>query len=295
LANMRDIRRRIKSVASTQKITKAMKMVSAAKLRKTQSTLVAIRPYSDKIQEVMDHLLAGGEKYDTPFLQPRDEVKNILYIVIAGDRGLCGGYNINLLRFAEEQLKAVPEGKKGEMLLIGNKTYEHFRTRPQFNVMDVFTNIGDAPNVSQGKALSDYVIKKYLDGEVDEVHVVYSRFVSVLTQVPDCQQVLPIQQIEKAEAEADGNGMQAETDYIFEPGGKEILDVILPKYVDSSIYRLLLEAKAGEHGARMTAMDSATDNASELIDKLTLSLNRARQAQITTEITEIVGGAAALE
>jgi len=290
---MRDIRRRIKSVASTQKITKAMKMVSAAKLRKTQSTLLAIRPYSDKIQEVMDHLLDGGEEYDTPFLQPRDEVKNILYIVIAGDRGLCGGYNINLLRFAEEQLQAVPEGQNGEMLLIGNKTSEHFRTRPQYNVMDVFTNIGDAPNVSQGKALSDYVIKKYLDGEVDEVHVVYSRFVSVLTQVPDRQQVLPIQRAEKTETDA--KGMQAETDYIFEPGGKEILDVILPKYVDSSIYRLLLEAKAGEHGARMTAMDSATDNASELIDKLTLSLNRARQAQITTEITEIVGGAAALE
>lgn len=291
---MRDIRRRIKSVASTQKITKAMKMVSAAKLRKTQSTLVAIRPYSDKIQEVMDHLLAGGEEYDTPFLKPRDEVKNILYIVIAGDRGLCGGYNINLLRFAEERLKAVPEGQNGEMLLIGNKTSEHFRTRPQYNVMDVFTNIGDAPNVSQGKALSDYVIKKYLDGEVDEVHVIYSRFVSVLTQVPDCQQVLPIQRAAQADAEAE-QGMQTETDYIFEPGGKEILDVILPKYVDSSIYRLLLEAKAGEHGARMTAMDSATDNASELIDKLTLSLNRARQAQITTEITEIVGGAAALE
>lgn len=293
MANMRDIRRRIKSVASTQKITKAMKMVSAAKLRKTQTTLVAVRPYSDKIQEVMDHLLAGGEDYDTPFLKPRDEVKNILYIVIAGDRGLCGGYNINLLRFAEERLNAVPEGKNGEMLLIGNKTNEHFRTRPQYNIMDVFTNIGDAPNVSQGKALSDYVIKKYLDGEVDEVHVVYSRFVSVLTQVPDCQQVLPIQRAETAEAET--AGVQAETDYIFEPGGKEILDVILPKYVDSSIYRLLLEAKAGEHGARMTAMDSATDNASELIDKLTLSLNRARQAQITTEITEIVGGAAALE
>ncbi len=291
---MRDIRRRIKSVASTQKITKAMKMVSAAKLRKTQSTLVAIRPYSDKIQEVMDHLLAGGEEYDTPFLKPREEVKNILYIVIAGDRGLCGGYNINLLRFAEERLKAVPEGQNGEMLLIGNKTSEHFRTRPQYNVMDVFTNIGDAPNVSQGKALSDYVIKKYLDGEVDEVHVIYSRFVSVLTQVPDCQQVLPIQRAAQADAEAE-QGMQTETDYIFEPGGKEILDVILPKYVDSSIYRLLLEAKAGEHGARMTAMDSATDNASELIDKLTLSLNRARQAQITTEITEIVGGAAALE
>lgn len=291
MASMRDIRRRIKSVASTQKTTKAMKMVSASKLRKTQGTLVAVRPYSDKIQEVMNHLLSGGAQYDTPFLTPKAEVKNIVYIVVAGDRGLCGGYNINLLRFAEEQLKAVPEGVNASVLLIGNKARDHFRSRPQYEVMDVFTNIGDTPNVSQGKALSDYVIKKYLDGEVDEVHMIYAKFQSVLVQIPSVAQVLPIQTTVSAEDEAN----HIDADYIFEPGGKEILDVILPKYVDSSIYRLLLEAKAGEHGARMTAMDSATDNASELIDKLTLSLNRARQAQITTEITEIVGGAAALE
>ncbi|MBQ2887341.1 MAG: ATP synthase F1 subunit gamma [Firmicutes bacterium] len=291
MASTRDIRRRIKSVISTQKITKAMKMVSAAKLRKTQGTLVAIRPYSDKIQEVMDHLLSGGEDYKTPFLTPREEVKNILYIVIAGDRGLCGGFNSNVLRFAEQQIQATPEGVNASVLLIGNKAREYFRSRPQYEIMDVFTNIGDTPNVSQGKALSDYVIKKYLDGEVDEVHMIYSKFQSVMTQIPSAAQVLPIQV-----AEADENKeIHAETEYIFEPGGKELLDVILPKCVDSSIYRLLLESKAGEHGARMTAMDSATDNASELIDKLTLSLNRARQAQITTEINEIVGGAAALE
>ncbi len=291
MASTRDIRRRIKSVISTQKITKAMKMVSAAKLRKTQGTLVAIRPYSDKIQEVMDHLLSGGEDYKTPFLTPRDEVKNILYIVIAGDRGLCGGFNSNVLRFAEQQIKATPEGVNASVLLIGNKAREYFRSRPQYEIMDVFTNIGDTPNVSQGKALSDYVIKKYLDGEVDEVHMVYSKFQSVMTQIPSAAQVLPIQVAEAGEKKE----AHAETEYIFEPGGKELLDVILPKCVDSSIYRLLLESKAGEHGARMTAMDSATDNASELIDKLTLSLNRARQAQITTEINEIVGGAAALE
>lgn len=290
---MRDIRRRIKSVASTQKTTKAMKMVSASKLRKTQGTLLAIRPYSDKIQEVMNHLISGGEDYDTPFLTPRSEVKNIVYIVVAGDRGLCGGYNVNMLRFAEEQLRAVPQGVHASVLLIGNKARDYFRTRPQYEVMDVFTNIGDAPNVSQGKALSDYVIKKYLEGEVDEVYMIYAKFQSVLVQIPSVAQVLPISMADNAPAAEEA--AHAEADYIFEPGGKEILDVILPKYVDSSIYRLLLEAKAGEHGARMTAMDSATDNASELIDKLTLSLNRARQAQITTEITEIVGGAAALE
>lgn len=289
---MRDIRRRIKSVASTQKITKAMKMVSASKMRKTQGTLVAIRPYSNKIQEVMDHLLSGGDDYKNPFLTPHDEVKKVLYVVIAGDRGLCGGFNSNVLRFAEQQMKSAPAGVEATALLIGNKARDHFRLRPQYDVMDIFTNIGDTPDVSQGKALSDYVIKKYLDGEVDEVYVVYSEFVSVLTQNPAVAQVLPIPS--NAVSAADDEAHH-DADYIFEPGGKEILDVILPKYVDSSIYRLLLESKVGEHGARMTAMDSATDNASELIDKLTLSLNRARQAQITTEITEIVGGAAALE
>lgn len=292
MASMRDIRRRIKSVTSTQKITKAMKMVSASKLRKTQGTLVAIRPYTDKIQEVMDHLLSGGESYDTPFLTKKENVENILFVVIAGDRGLCGGYNINILRFAEEQMRSLSESQHGQMLLIGSKAMDHFRTRPQYEVLDAFTNLGDTPNVSQGKALSDYVIKKYLDGEFDEVRVVYSQFVSVLTQVPAVAQVLPIPSSAVSASEEEAPG---EADYIFEPGGNEILDVILPKYVDSSIYRLLLESKVGEHGARMTAMDSATDNASELIDKLTLSLNRARQAQITTEITEIVGGAAALE
>ncbi len=286
---MRDIRSRIKSVTSTQKITKAMKMVSASKLRKTQGTLIEIRPYSDKIQEVMDNLLTGDSASDNKFITPRDEVKKVLYIVVAGDRGLCGGYNMNLIRFAEQQIATLPEGMDYDMLLVGKRTSDYFRVRPQFNVMENFTNIGDCPNVSQGKALSDYVIKKYLDGEVDEVHMVYSKFITVMTQEPAVAQILPIPCTASDDEEA------MESDYIFEPNGKDILDVILPKYVDTTIYRLLLEAKAGEHGARMTAMGSATDNAKELIEKLTLSLNRARQAQITTEISEIVSGAAALE
>ncbi len=287
---MRDIRSRIKSVTSTQKITKAMKMVSASKLRKTQGTLIEIRPYSDKIQEVMDNLLTGESAGDNKFITPHDEVKKILYIVVAGDRGLCGGYNMNLIRFAEQQIATLPEGMDYDMLLVGKRTSDYFRVRPQFNVMEHFTNIGDCPNVSQGKALSDYVIKKYLDGEVDEVHMIYSKFITVMTQEPAVAQILPIPCTTSTEEDE-----VMESDYIFEPNGKEILDVILPKYVDTTIYRLLLEAKAGEHGARMTAMGSATDNAKELIEKLTLSLNRARQAQITTEISEIVSGAAALE
>ena len=287
---MRDIRRRIKSVTSTQKITKAMKMVSASKLRKAQSSLMAARPYSDKVQEVMDHILSGGE-YENPFLIPHREVKKVLFIVLAGDRGLCGGYNMNVLRYAEHQIQALPEGVAHGLVLVGSKSKDYFRTRP-YQVEEVFTNIGDCPSVSQGRVLSDYAIKKYLAGEVDEVHMIYSEFISVISQEPKVAQVLPIPNTAQAVEEEENH---EQTEYIFEPEEAAILDMILPKYVDSTIYRLLLEAKAGEHGARMTAMGSATDNAYELIDKLTLSLNRARQAAITTEISEIVGGAAALE
>ncbi len=290
MASMRDIRRRIKSVTSTQKITKAMKMVSASKLRRAQNSLTAARPYSDKVQEVMDHILSGGAEYAHPFLRKKDEVKKILYIVIAGDRGLCGGYNSAVLRKAEEVVDNRPEGTDYGLVLVGTRTRDYFHTRPKYQVDDIFTNIGDCPSVGQGKTLSEYVMNKYLSGEYDEVHMVYSEFVTVMTQVPRAAQILPIP-VSAADEEAE----EQQSEYIFEPQQEAILEVILPKYVDSTIYRYVLEAKAGEHGARMTAMGSATDNAYELIDKLTLSLNRARQAAITTEISEIVGGAAALK
>jgi F-type H+-transporting ATPase subunit gamma len=295
VASMRDIRRRIKSVSSTQKITKAMKMVSASKLRKAQSSLVAVRPYSDKIQEVMDHILSGGKQYENPLMIPRPEVKKILYIVMAGDRGLCGGYNVNLFRKAEQILKARPEGTECGLVLVGRRAADYFKRR-SYPIDKVFVGVGDCPDVSQGKALSDFVIKQFLDGEVDEVHMIYQKFKSVLSQVPSNAQILPIPSSASANANASaGQAEHSQSEYIFEPDEAAILDVVLPQYVNSTVYRLLLEAKAGEHGARMTAMGSATDNAVELIDKLTLSLNRARQAAITTEITEIVGGAAALE
>lgn len=291
MASMRDIRRRIKSVSSTQKITKAMKMVSASKLRKAQSSLNAIRPYSDKIQEVMDHLLSGGQQYENPLMTPRAEVKKILYIVMGGERGLCGGYNINLFRKAEQVLNARPEGTECVLVPVGKRAVDYFKRR-SYPIAEVFTDISDCPDVAEGKALSDFVIKKFLDGECDEVHMIYQRFRSVLSQIPDESRILPIP---SSAAAAKTEGSEGEAEYIFEPDPAAILDVILPQYVNSTVYRLVLEAKAGEHGARMTAMGSATDNAVELIGKLTLSLNRARQAAITTEITEIVGGAAALE
>ena len=287
MASMRDIRRRIKSVKSTQQITKAMKIVSAAKLRKVQASLIAARPYAKKVQEVMDHLLGSEAEYENALITPRAEVKKVCYVVLAGDRGLCGGYNSQVLRLAENEIKA--EKAECGLLLIGKKARDFFRSKP-YKIIGHHVNIGDNPTMVQSIALSKYLIEKYLSGEVDEVHVIYSEFISTMNQEPKSVRLLPIPASEQVEQEKGLRDL-----YIFEPGEKAILDVILPQYVQSTVYRMMLEAKAGEHGARMTSMSAATDNAYEIIDKLTLSLNRARQAAITTEISEIVGGAAALE
>jgi F-type H+-transporting ATPase subunit gamma len=290
LASMRDIRRRIKSVSNTQKITKAMKMVSASKYRKTQNNLIASRPYIHNIEEIMYDLLESGIRYDNPLMEKRSEVKNILYIVIAGDRGLCGGYNINILREAAKIIDERPEGTQYSIITLGIKATEYFKNK-NYNVVQEFSDIGDCPTVSHSRALSRNVMKQFLDGEYDEVYMVYNKFNSVLSQTPTLFQVLPVNK--------ENIGIEKEleyiNDFIFEPNETAIMDVLFPMYVFALMYRAILEAKTGEHGARMTSMDSATDNATELIDKLTLSLNRARQAAITTEITEIVGGAAALE
>lgn len=287
MASMRDIRRRIKSVTSTQQITKAMKMVSAAKLRKAQTSLVAARPYAQKVQEVMDHLLGGEAEYGNALITPRVQVKKVCYVVLGADRGLCGGYNSQLLRLAESEVSAQKEACG--LLLIGKKARDFFRGKP-YEIMAHHVNIGDNPSMAQAMALSNYIMDQYLSGEVDEVHFIYSEFISTMVQEPRVAQVLPIPASEQVKGEAGLHDL-----YIFEPAEEEILNVVLPQYVQSTVYRMMLEAKAGEHAARMTSMSAATDNAYEIIDKLTLSLNRARQAAITTEISEIVGGAAALE
>jgi F-type H+-transporting ATPase subunit gamma len=290
LASMRDIRRRIKSVSNTQKITKAMKMVSASKYRKNQNNLVAVRPYIRNIEEIMYDLFESGIRYDNPLMEKRSSIKNVLYIVAAGDRGLCGGYNINLLRRAAEIIDSRPADINYGLITLGIKATEYFKSR-DYNIVREFADIGDCPTISHSRALSRDVMKQFLDGEYDEVYMVYNKFNSVLSQTPTLYQVLPVKK--------ENIGVEKELDYIndfiFEPDETAIMDVLFPMYIFALMYRAILEAKTGEHGARMTSMDSATDNATELIDKLTLSLNRARQAAITTEITEIVGGAAALE
>lgn len=282
MASARDIKRRIKSVKSTQQITKAMKMISAAKLRKAQSSVIAVRPYANKIGAVIANLASGNVEH--PLLKKK-EVKRVGFVVIAGDGGLCGGFNGNILRLAEHAIAdcTYPVG----LITIGSKAREYFRRR-KWPIDQEFTDLGDNPGYIQGKEIAKYISNLYLENQYDEVHLFYTEFKSAMSQRPTSMQLLPMQ---KPSIEETG---PISAEYIFEPNGEEILDVVVPQYVEVSVYRALLESKASEHGARMTAMSSATDNALEMIDKLTLSLNRARQAAITTEISEIVGGAAAL-
>jgi F-type H+-transporting ATPase subunit gamma len=270
-------------VKSMQQITKAMKMVSAAKLRKAQTSVIAARPYAIKIKEVLGRLVGMGEDYAHPLLEVR-EVKKIGLVVITGDRGLCGGFNANIIRLAEhfindtkEDVALVPIGKKGR---------DYFRRRGR-EITEEYTNIGDNPTFIQGKELAKRLMALYSEGVFDEIYLMYSEFKSAMSQKPVTMKLFPVEPA----MEENTKGVE----YIYEPSKAGVMDNLLPAYVETIVYRALLESKASEHGARMTAMSSATDNAGEIIAKLTLNLNRARQAAITTEISEIVGGAAALQ
>ncbi len=285
MASARDIKRRIKSVKSTQQITKAMKMVSASKLRKSQATVQAIRPFAHKIEDVI--LSVGSSESSHPFLMDRDKINKVCYLVIGSDRGLCGGFNSNLHRFLDHALAA--ETHDYDIAVIGRKVKDHCQ-RMGYPVSFNYTCIGDNPGFYQAQELARIMRTAFERGDYDEIYIVYSEFKSAMSQTPRIKRLLPVQAPEKTAA----SSKLIDTDYIFEPDREQILDTILPQYVDIMVYSSLQEAKASEHGARMTTMNSATDNASDMINKLTLSLNRARQAAITTEISEIVGGAAAL-
>lgn len=284
MSNARDIKRRIKSVTSTQQITKAMKMVSASKLRKAQSAVLAVRPFTAKLENIISELSGAS---DHEFLRERAQVNKVCYLVIGSDRGLCGGFNGNLHRFLDGILRE--ETHEYALAVVGRKLGEHCH-RMKYPIFKEFYGVGDNPAFVKASAIGAELTRAFSAGEFDEIKIVYSEFKSAMSQTPKCRHLLPI---EKIEAPQDG-GAQLNTAYIFEPDAESILDVILPQYVEIDVYDSLQNAKASEHGARMTSMSSATDNANEMINKLTLSLNRARQAAITTEISEIVGGAAAL-
>lgn len=281
VAGVRDIRRRIRSVRNMQQITKAMKMVAAAKLRKAQEKVIAARPYARQLQEVLARLAQAQTDVRHPLLEKRP-VRRVGYIIITSDRGLCGGYNANLIRMTNSII--AEDTRDAKLVVVGRKGRDFYR-RGKVETIAEFVGLGDNPSYGQAKEIAREVISLYESGELDEVKLVYNEFFSAISQRPTQIKLLPIEQPKQTLSK----------EYIFEPSPEEILTTLLPKYVETQVFRTLLEGKASEMGAKMTAMGSATDNAKDLIERLTLQMNRARQAAITKEISEIVGGVAALE
>jgi F-type H+-transporting ATPase subunit gamma len=287
MATLRDIQRRIRSVQSTQKITRAMKLVAAAKLRRAQERILSARPYANKMAELLGNLVAGTEDATHPLLERRDGPRRQI-VVITADRGLAGAFNANILRRAVELVR---ESSAAEITLVvvGRKGRDFFRRR-SYTIKRDMIGFWDRLAYSHAAELADYFMQQYLDNEVDEVHLLYNEFRSVALQRPVRQQLLPIPQTAAPEGEA-----AAEVDYIYEPGPEAILGDLLPRHVRMQVYRALMESLAGEYGARMTAMEAATKNAKEMIDVLTVQYNKARQERITKELLDIVGGAEALK
>jgi len=264
-----------------------MKTVAAARLRRAQERVVAARPFAGKIREVLSRLTSSNSGVSHPLLQVR-EANNICYVIISADRGLCGGYNANILRLCQGMVNQ----RNGSLVTIGRKSRDFFRRRG-YDIKSEFIGLGEDIGFALAKEISQTLIDYYVKGVFDEIHLTYTEFKTAMTQKPVSMKLLPV---EPPKAKDPGEGKKEMViDYIYEPDPEELLASLLPKYVETTVFRALLEAKASEQGARMTAMGSATDNASEMIDKLTLSLNRARQAAITKEISEIVGGANALD
>ena len=286
MASLKSIRKRIGSVKSTQQITKAMKMVAAAKLRRAQEAAQAARPYAEKLGELLRTVAARAGDIPHPLLAQRETVQTIDVIVVTSDRGLCGGYNSNLIRTAEKLIARHP-GITVRLTAVGNKAYSHFRKRP-VGVAEEHAHMAGGPDHALAAQIAARVSRDFAAGTTDAVYLVYSHFRSALSQVPTVQQVLPV---ERLVAEDD----VAQVDYIYEPDAATLLDRLLRQYITTVIDHAFLEAIASEHGARMTAMENATANASEMINRLTLAMNRARQAAITTELMEIVSGAEALK
>jgi F-type H+-transporting ATPase subunit gamma len=286
MATLRDIRRRIRSVQSTQKITRAMKLVAAAKLRRAQDRILAARPYAGKMAELLGHLVADRDAATHPLLERREGPRRQIVIVTA-DRGLAGAFNANIIR---RSLDFIRESSAPDITLVvvGRKARDFYRRR-SWTVKRDMVGFWDRLAYSHACELADAFMAEYLAGEVDEVHLIYNEFRSVAVQRPVRRQLLPI----PAEEEG-GHGAEA-VDYIYEPSPEAILGDLLPRHVRIQVFRALMESLAGEYGARMTAMEAATKNASEMINLLTIQYNKARQEKITKELLDIVGGAEALK
>ncbi|MCA9672136.1 MAG: ATP synthase F1 subunit gamma [Myxococcales bacterium] len=288
MPSLKDIRRRIGTVKNTQKITRAMKLVAAAKLRRAQENILKARPYAVELHEVISELAARADAEDHPLLEQR-EPRRVMMVILTSDRGLCGAFNTNILRAAEKHYREHKDKHEVfQLAVVGRKGRDYLRYRG-IEVDRYFPGLDVGTALERAKEISDAILEDYLDDSLDKVWLFYNEFKSAMSQQIITEQLLPIRPMELPE------GHEAAIDFVYEPSKREILDTIMPMYVEVEVYRAALESTASEFGARMTAMENATQNASEMISTLTLEYNKARQAAITKELLEIVSGAEALK
>jgi F-type H+-transporting ATPase subunit gamma len=302
MANLKEVRNRIKSVSSTQQITKAMKMVSAAKLKRATNAIVQLRPYANKLKELLANLSASLEDGSSPFLQQREPNK-VLVIVVSSNRGLAGAFNANVIKAANNLIaeKYIEQLRAGNVSIvaIGKKSQEFYQRR-KYNVIGNNNDLYLDLNFENTSVITQSIMDGFLKGEYDRVELVYNQFKNAAMQILTVEQLLPVPKTEKKEEakkdakNTDKAASQTQVDYILEPSQEAIVEQLIPKNIKTQLYKAVLDSNASEHGARMTAMDKATENAGDLLKALKLAYNQARQAAITTELTEIVSGAAAL-
>jgi len=294
MANLKEVRNRIASVQSTQQITKAMKMVSAAKLKRATNAIIALRPYATKLKEILGNLSASLEGSSSPFIQEREPNK-VLIVTVSSNRGLAGAFNMNVIKAANNLIaeKYSEQLKNGNVSIIsiGKKTQDFYEKR-KYNVIGNNNEVYSALTFENVTKITDAIMAGFIKGEFDKVEVVYNRFRNAAVQFITTEQLLPLPKAEETETKTEKKSTNV--DYILEPSQEEIVEQLIPKSIKIQLYKAVLDSHASEHGARMTSMDKATENAGELLKALKLSYNQARQAAITTELTEIVSGAAAL-
>ena len=291
MAGSKEIRTKIRSVENTRKITKAMEMVAASKMRKAQDRMRAARPYAEKIRNVAAHLSRANPEYRHPFMLTRETVRNVGIIVVTSDKGLCGGLNTNVLRLALGSMKAwEAEGKGISISAVGNKGFG-FMSRIGGNMKSHVVGLGDMPHMEKLIGAIKLQLDAYIAGEIDQLHICYTRFINTMRQEPVLEQLLPLSADQLA---TDDGSAKGHWDYLYEPDARSVLDDLMTRYIESLIYHAVAENMASEQSARMVAMKAASDNAKNVIGELKLVYNKARQAAITKEISEIVGGAAAV-
>lgn len=287
MANLKEVKERIKSVSSTQQITKAMKMVAAAKLRRAQDRIIQLRPYSEKLSTILSNVSSGSTEEGMDTYAVEREVKSVLIVAVTSDRGLCGAFNSNIFKGVRQLLGSDEmSGVEVSIMPIGKKANDFYKKSEYKHISDYSTMFGDL-SFDKAREAAEYAMDAFVEGKYDKVYLVYNEFKNVATQIIRTQQLLPVVSLES-------EGATTNTDYIYEPDKDFIVQDLIPKSLKIQFYKSVLESNASEHGARMTAMGQATDNAGELLKELKLTYNRTRQAAITKEILEIVGGAEAL-